>query len=162
MEREVSLPPNVSIYAGPSSAELLRATIFTRLATTVQDPAQLAAALASSDCATFCHQLQNVLLVFDEDLDTHHEHFRQVCLRLKDGGDLGLDYGRCIFDAGSSLQAGFQMDKLQSGDVMVVDVQNCDDDDDSEDDDDDEDDASLLAALGEPVGDTVASESSQA
>ncbi|KAI0972439.1 hypothetical protein F4678DRAFT_430285 [Xylaria arbuscula] len=119
MEREVSLPPNVSIYAGPSSAELLRASIFTRLVTTVQDPAQLAAALGS-DCATFCHQLQNVVLIFDEDLDTHHGHFRQVCLRLKDKGDLGLDYGRCIFDARSSLQAGFQMDKLQSGDVSKL------------------------------------------
>ena len=115
-EREVSLPPNVSIYAGPSSAELLHASIFTRLVTTVQDWAQLAAALGS-DCATFCHQYQNIVLVFDKNLDTHHEHFRQVCLRLKDNGDLGLDYGRCIFDADSSLQAGFQMDKLQGGAV---------------------------------------------
>ncbi|KAI0864297.1 hypothetical protein F4860DRAFT_465781 [Xylaria cubensis] len=113
-EREVSLPPNVSIYAGPSSAGLLRASIFTRLVTTVQDPAKLAAALGS-DCATFCHQYQNVVLIFDEDLDPHHEHFRQVCLRLKDNGDLGLDYGRCIFDVGSSLHAGFQMEKLQGG-----------------------------------------------
>ncbi|GAP83898.1 hypothetical protein SAMD00023353_0503170 [Rosellinia necatrix] len=163
-EREVSLPPNVSIYAGPSSAGLLRASVFTRLVTTVQDPAKLAAALGS-DCATFCHQHQNVVLIFDEHLDPHHEHFRQVCLRLKDNGDLGLDYGRCIFDAGSSLQAGFQMDKLQGGAIMVVDLQDHDDDDsenDSEDDSDAEDDASLLAALGEPVGGAVASESSQA
>ncbi|KAI0100378.1 hypothetical protein GGR51DRAFT_564186 [Nemania sp. FL0031] len=159
-EREVSLPPNVSIYAGPSSAALLRASIFTRLVTTVQDPAKLAAALGS-DCATFCHQYQNVVLIFDEDLDTHHEHFRLVCLRLKDNGDLGLDYGRCIFDVGSSLQAGFQMDKLQGGAIMVVDLQDRDDDD-SEDDSDAEDDASLLAALGEPVGGAVASERSQA
>ncbi|KAI0544204.1 hypothetical protein F4679DRAFT_589759 [Xylaria curta] len=159
-EREVSLPPNVSIYAGPSSARLLRASIFTRLVTTVPDPAKLAAALGS-DCATFCHQYQNVVLIFDEDLDTHHEHFRQVCLHLKDNGDLGLDYGRCIFDVGSYLHAGFQMDKLQGGAIMVVDLQDRDDDD-REDDSDAEDDASLLAALGEPVGGAVASESSQA
>ncbi|TRX92001.1 hypothetical protein FHL15_007098 [Xylaria flabelliformis] len=147
-EREVSLPPNVSIYTGPSSAGLLRASIFTRLVTTVQDPAELAAALGS-DCATFCHQHQNVVLIFDEDLNPHHEHFREVCLRLKDNGDLGLDYGRCIFDVGSSLHAGFQMDKLQGGAVMVVDLQDRDDDD-REDDSDAEDDASLLASLGEP------------
>lgn len=113
-EREVSLPPNVSIYVGPNSEGLLRASIFTRLVTTVQDPAKLGAALGSN-CATFCHQYQNVVLIFDDDLEPHHEHFRQVCLRLKDNGDLGLDYGRCIFDVGSSLQAGFQMDRLQGG-----------------------------------------------
>ncbi|KAI0142639.1 hypothetical protein GGR57DRAFT_393188 [Xylariaceae sp. FL1272] len=114
MERQVSLPPNVSIYTGPGSAQLLRASLFTRLATTVQDPAQLATALGS-DCALFCHQHQNVVLIFDEDLDTHHEHFRQVCLQLKEHGDLGLEYGRCIFDTATSLEAGFQMDQLQSG-----------------------------------------------
>ncbi|KAI1174798.1 hypothetical protein F4777DRAFT_552502 [Nemania sp. FL0916] len=117
-EREVSLPPNVSIYAGPSGAELLRASLFTRLVTTLHGQAQLAQlAAALADCATFCHQHQNIVLVFDEDLNTHHEHFRQVCLRLKDNGNIGLDYGRCIFDAGSSLQAGYQMDKLQGGTV---------------------------------------------
>ncbi|KAI1264760.1 hypothetical protein F5Y18DRAFT_389979 [Xylariaceae sp. FL1019] len=158
--REVSLPPNVSIYTGPSGAQLLRASLFTRLATTVQEPAQLATALGP-DCAAFCHQHQNVVLIFDEDLDTHHEHFRQVCLQLKEHGDLGLEYGRCIFDAATSLGAGFQMDQLQGGDVMIVDLQDYNDEE-SDDDDDEEDDASLLAALRQPIDGAVASEASQA
>lgn len=48
--------------------------------------------------------------------DRHHEHFREVCLLLKDA-DIGVQYGRCVFDAGSALAAGFQLDKLGTGDV---------------------------------------------
>ncbi|KAI1324682.1 hypothetical protein F5Y16DRAFT_402248 [Xylariaceae sp. FL0255] len=155
--REVILPPNVSIYSAPSSAKVLRAVLFTRLVTTVQAPAQLATALGP-DCASFCHQHHNTVLIFDDDdQDTHHEHFRQVCMRLKANGDLGLDYGRCVFDARSSLQAGFQMDQLQSGAVMMVDLQDSEDDDD-EGGDDDDDDSSLLEALGEPADGVVPSD----
>lgn len=120
MPPEVQLPPNVSIYSGPSSAQLLQAKVFTRLVTTAPDPAKLAVALAGDDCATFCHQHQKSVLIFDEELDTHHEHFRRVCLLLKEHGDVGLEFGRCVFDAQTALQAGFQMDQLNDGAISEL------------------------------------------
>lgn len=116
---EAQLPPNVSIYTGPSSTQLVGAKVFTRLATTAPDPAKLATALAGDDCATFCHLHQKSVLIFDEVLDTHHEHFRLVCLRLKEHGDMGVEYGRCVFDAENALQAGFQMDQLKGGAIST-------------------------------------------
>lgn len=120
MPSEAQLPPNVSIYTGPSRAQLLRGKIFTRLATTAPDAAKLAAALAGNDCAAFCHQHQKAVLIFDDELDAHHEHFRQVCLRLKEHGDMGVEYGRCVFDADNALQAGFQMDQLKDGSISTL------------------------------------------
>ncbi|KAF7554643.1 hypothetical protein G7Z17_g2782 [Cylindrodendrum hubeiense] len=108
----VTLPPNVSIYNGASGEKLLNAEIFTRLETTVQDQHQLTVAL-SSDLATFCIQHHNILVIFDNDQDSHHEHFRQ---------------------------AGFQLDKLNEGSILLVDLQ-YDEEDSSDDDSDDGDSA---------------------
>lgn len=117
MPSRVELPENVSIYAGPNSSGLLSATLFTRLVTTAPDTQKLADALASSNVATFTHQHKKTVLIFDDDQDTHHEHFRQVCLCLKDNDDIGLEYGQCAFDAGTALEAGFQTDQLDGGSV---------------------------------------------
>jgi hypothetical protein len=122
MPSRVELPENVSIYAGPNSTGLLDAKILTRLVTTAPDIAKLSEALASnSDFATFTHQHGKSILIFDcDDEDLHHEHFRQVCLCLKDNGDIGLEFGQCVFDAGTTVDAGFQTDKLQSGTVSKL------------------------------------------
>jgi hypothetical protein len=112
----VTLPPNVSIYSSAHAQSFLNAKLFTRLSTTVKDPASLASALGG-DCKSFCVQHKESLIIFNaSDLDAHHEHFRAVCLKLKEA-DLGVDYGGCVFDAGSILAAGFQVDTLSDGAV---------------------------------------------
>ncbi|GKT39847.1 uncharacterized protein ColSpa_00028 [Colletotrichum spaethianum] len=144
-----ALPPNVTIFspAKPSTAEaLLKGRIFTRLtANTQTEPSKLAAAL--KDAArpevndTFCFSHRNVVLIFDGEkdgadaVDAHHDHFRLVCLALKDA-DISLDVAGCIFDAPEVLQAGFQLDTLSSGSVLVIDLMGGDDDEDTDDEDD--------------------------
>lgn len=144
-----ALPPNVSIFspAEPSAAKvLLDGRMFTRLTVGAQtEPSKLTAALRSPSRPevneSFCLSHRNVVLIFDGEgtdvEDAHHEHFRLVCLALKDN-DISLDVAGCIFDTPDILQAGFQLDKLNSGSVLVIDLMggNDDDDDDSSDDDD--------------------------
>jgi hypothetical protein len=113
--KPAALPRNVSLYTGQSKSELLQATLFTRLATTVEDHAILNAAMGS-ECAKFCIQHHNILIIFGNDQDAHHEHFRMVCLKLKEH-DFGIQYGGCVFDATSALQAGFQLDGLNENTI---------------------------------------------
>lgn len=169
-----SLPPNVSIFspadAGASKA-LLNGRIFSRLTISAQtEPARLAAALKASSKVSdefyLCHR--NAILVFDAaevngggdvddddggDIvkDTHHEHVRAVCLALKDA-DMSLSIAGCVFDAEDVLKAGFQLDALSRGSVMVVDLMS-DDDDDSDDSGDDEDAEAFL--MGGETGGVV-------
>ncbi|KAF2652231.1 hypothetical protein K491DRAFT_681557 [Lophiostoma macrostomum CBS 122681] len=147
------LPPHVSIHSPknvPTSDNLLNAKIFTRLSiSSSTTSAALSAAVSASSNAqtnaispTFCLQHNNVLLVFDVDVederDLHHEHVRTVCLMLKDQ-DFSVDYARCVFDASTAQQAGFQFDSLAGGAVMVVNLMAMqDDDEDSSDEGDDE------------------------
>ncbi|GKT63814.1 hypothetical protein ColTof4_04607 [Colletotrichum tofieldiae] len=144
-----ALPPNVTIFspAKASTAEaLLNGRVYTRLTANARtEPSKLAAAL--KDAArpevndTFCFSHRNVVLIFDGErdgadvTDAHHEHFRLVCLALKDA-DISLDVAGCIFDATDVLQAGFQLDSLSSGSVLIIDLMGGDDDEDSDDEDD--------------------------
>ncbi|TDZ36840.1 hypothetical protein CTRI78_v011230 [Colletotrichum trifolii] len=149
-----ALPPNVMIFT-PKKAEfaqsLLGGTIFTRLTVTEQtEPAKLSAALKTGNISDdFCLTHRNVVLIFDNDTDTHHEHFRLVCLALKEA-DIGLSVAGCIFDTAEVLKAGFQLDTLSSGSVLVIDLMGGDDDDDSEDEE-----ASLAALLNGESGGTI-------
>lgn len=160
-----TLPPNVSIFspadAGASKA-LLNGRFFSRLSISAQtEPAKLAAALKESpkvsDGFYLCHR--NAILVFDGEVDgggdvkdAHHEHVRAVCLALKDA-DMSLSIAGCVFDAEDVLKAGFQLDALSRGSVMVVDLMSDDDDDDSDDSGDDEDAEAFL--LGGETGGVV-------
>ncbi|OLN86300.1 hypothetical protein CCHL11_04165 [Colletotrichum chlorophyti] len=150
-----TLPSNVTIFTpkNPSAANaLLNGRIFTRLTVSAQtEPAHLSTALKNAAHLgvdePFCLSHRNVILIFDggdrEDLeDAHHEHFRLVCLALKDA-DIGLDVAGCLFDATEVLKAGFQLDTLSSGSVLVIDLMGADDDDD----DDSEDDEAAAQAL---------------
>ncbi|KAJ0164304.1 hypothetical protein CTA2_1302 [Colletotrichum tanaceti] len=152
-----TLPPNVKIFspAQPSTATaLLNGRIYTRLTANAQtEPSKVAAALRDAARPgvndSFCFSHRNVVLIFDGDTvkdsnkdgadvtDAHHEHFRLVCLALKDA-DISLDVAGCIFDTPDVLQAGFQLDALSSGSVLVIDLMDGDDDDDDDSDDDDE------------------------
>jgi hypothetical protein len=147
------LPPNVLIFTpkNPAAADaLLNGRIFTRLATpATTDPSTLAAAAAKAGGEAFCLVFRGGILIFDgagadEDADvadTHHEHFRLVCLALKDAG-IVLDVAGCVFDAQGILKAGFQLDVLSPGNVLVIDLM-----DGEEESDDDEDLEASLAAL---------------
>lgn len=86
--------------------------------------------------------------------DAHHEHVRAVCLALKDA-DMSLSIAGCVFDAEEVLKAGFQLDRLSRGSVMVVDLMSDEDDDDDEEDDsgDDEDVEAFL--MGGQTGGVV-------
>ncbi|KAJ0297812.1 hypothetical protein COL5a_011089 [Colletotrichum fioriniae] len=144
-----ALPPNVTIFSPSKSSTakaLLNGSIFTRLTANAQtEPSKLKAALR--DVArpevndTFCFSHRNIVLIFDgkkdgdDATDQHHEHFRLVCLALKDA-DISLDVAGCIFDAPEVLQAGFQLDTLSSGSILVIDLMGGDDDDDDSDEDD--------------------------
>ncbi|KAK7741731.1 hypothetical protein SLS53_004794 [Cytospora paraplurivora] len=157
------LPPNVSIFSPTSpdaSKALLNGRIFSRLTVSAQtEPAQLAATLKASPIVSdgFFLTHRNAILVFDSETDggdvkdAHHEHVRAVCLALKDA-DMSLSIAGCVFDAEDVLKAGFQLDALSRGAVMVVDLMS-EDDDDSDDDDDDEDAEAFL--LGGQTGGVV-------
>lgn len=150
-----TLPTNVSIFspADPATANaLLQGRLFTRITTsTGTEAGRLARALEQHAPGGRGYLLthHNVVLIFDgagageavDVEDVHHEHFRLVCLALKEA-DIGIDVAGCIFDSPEVAQAGFQLDKLSSGSVLVIDLMAGDDDDDSDDGGDD------LAVLG--------------
>lgn len=175
-----TLPPNVSIFSPADSSaaqNLLAGRLFTRLtisagasASTAPD-SRLAEALLRSGSGvdeSFCLAHGRAALVFDAGgaggeeeegeeggaaavvEDAHHEHVRAVCLALRDA-DLGLDIAGCVFDAGDVLRAGFQLDRLKGGAVMVVDIMGGDEDDD----DDDEDGSDLEGFLAGGMGGEV-------
>lgn len=168
-----SLPHNVLIFS-PSSPDaakaLLNGRIFTKLASTGSTtPAQLVAAVQKitpkESREKFCLPFRKGILIFDgsdpeteqEKLtDDHHEHFREVCLALKDA-DINLDFSACIFDADQILKAGFQLDAMSQGAVLVIDLMDAgDDDDDDDSDEEDEDDEVTEAKLNALVhGNTV-------
>ncbi|KAF1973324.1 hypothetical protein BU23DRAFT_506875, partial [Bimuria novae-zelandiae CBS 107.79] len=139
-----TLPPNVTIFSPKSkdaATSLLHARLFTRLsASTSTTPSQLSSALTSHAQVneTFCLTHGNAILIFDGGLegaeleDAHHEHFRAVCLTLKDA-DIGLDVAKCVHDAGDALQSGFQLDALKDGAVLVIDLMQAEDDEDDND-----------------------------
>lgn len=150
-----ALPPNVLIFS-PTSPEaataLLNGRIFTKLATSTRTtPEELLAAVEKiapkESRESFCLPFRKGILIFDsagpeteqdELTDRHHEHFRQVCLALKDA-DINLDFSACIFDAADVLKAGFQLDAMSQGAVLVIDLMDGGDDDDDDDSDEDED-----------------------
>jgi hypothetical protein len=172
-----TLPPNVLIFSPTkpqASKSLLQGRIFTKLATTTRTtPSQLTSALSKitptpgESTEDFCLAFRKGILIFDgnsteteqsaEDLtDAHHEHFRQVCLGLRDS-EINLDFSACIFDASNVLAAGFQLDEMSQGAVLVIDLMDRgDEDEDDSDDDDDEDDEATEASLRALVsGNTV-------
>jgi len=142
------LPSNVFIFSQATSnaaKALLNGRIFTRL-TVVADtePSQLVEALRSKQQPevdeTFCLFHHNIILIFDsegQDLeDAHHEHFRTVCLALKEK-NINLDVAGCVFDAPTALQAGFQLEEMSSGSVLVIDIMSGDNGSDDDDQDSD-------------------------
>ncbi|KAK2613971.1 hypothetical protein N8I77_000837 [Diaporthe amygdali] len=159
-----TLPPNVSIFspADPSVPKsVLNGRVFSRLTTSSQtEPSQLAAALKTSAgvSETFCLSHGAAVLVFDAEQpgvdlkDSHHDHVRAVCLALKDA-DISLSISGCVFDATDVLKAGFQLDELSRGAVMVVDLMHEDDDDSGSDSGDDEDAEAIL--MGGDSGEVV-------
>lgn len=158
-----ALPANVAIYtpAEPSTAKaLLNGRLFTRLTIGAKtEPAKLSKALESH--GAYCISHRNVVLIFDgessgfeEVEDVHHEHFRLVCLAFKDH-DISLDVAGCIFDVANVLQAGFQLDELKSGSVLVIDLMGGGDDDDDDSDDDDDGGLGALLAKGGGSGATM-------
>ncbi|GAB7328324.1 hypothetical protein MBLNU13_g00319t1 [Cladosporium sp. NU13] len=165
-----ALPHNVLIFS-PSSPDaakaLLNGRIFTKLAATSRTtPEQLVAAVhkitPKESREKFCLPFRKGILIFDgADLETeqekltddHHEHFREVCLALKDA-DINLDFSACIFDADQILKAGFQLDAMSQGAVLVIDLMEGGDDEveDSDGEDEDEDEEVTQAKLNALVG----------
>lgn len=166
-----ALPPNVLIFSPttPVAANaLLNGRIFTRLAATSRTtPEQLVTAVEriqpKQSREFFCLPFRKGVLIFDgagsedakdEMTDAHHEHFREVCLALKEA-DINLDFSACIFDADEILKAGFQLDAMSKGAVLVIDLVdggNDDDEDDDDDSDEDEDEETTKARLAALVG----------
>ncbi|RSL94916.1 hypothetical protein CEP52_012370 [Fusarium oligoseptatum] len=143
-----TLPANVCILSPKKTSAvnaLLSARLFTRLvASSSTKPAKLAAAIKSYQGAdeSFCLVHGNAVLIFDggegdkksdEVEDDHHEHFRIVCLALKEH-DIGLDVAGCIHDASNALEAGFQLDKLNDGAALVIDLVEVEEDSDDDED----------------------------
>lgn len=167
-----ALPPNVLIFAptSPDAANtLLNGRIFTRLAATSRTtPEQLDAAVSKitpkQSRETFCLPFRRGVLIFDtaspeteqeEVTDRHHEHFRQVCLALKEA-DINLDFSACIFDAEDILKAGFQLDAMSQGAVLAIDLMDGGEESEDDDSDDEEDDEATAASLNALVsGQTV-------
>jgi hypothetical protein len=149
-----AFPPNVFIFspATPMAAKaLLNGRMFTRLTVCTQTNAlQLVGASSDKDTfevdETFCLCHRNIVLIFDSGIegkdlqDLHHEHFRAICLVLKNK-DITLDIAGCVFDAPTALQAGFQLEELSSGSVLTIDIMSGDCS--SDDDEDEPDEASV-------------------
>ncbi|KAF4437567.1 hypothetical protein F53441_13016 [Fusarium austroafricanum] len=138
-----NLPANVHIFSpkNPSSVtSLLSATRFTRLVSSAScTPAKLAAIKKFPGVSEdFCLIHRNAVLIFDGEKegseleDLHHDHFRVICLALKEN-DIGLDVAGCIHDATDSLGAGFQLDKLNDKAALVIDLVVEEDSDDEDD-----------------------------
>ncbi|QPC64442.1 hypothetical protein HYE67_006673 [Fusarium culmorum] len=132
------LPPNVVIFSpqnSPSVKSLLEAGLFTRLVTSASTtPEKLAALKNHAEVKDdFCLFHRNAILIFDagENADAHHEHFRTICLALKEL-DIGLDVAGCINDATDSLAAGFQLDKVNDKSALVIDLIEQEEDSDEE------------------------------
>jgi len=155
------LPPNVFIFSPVdlrAAESLLNSQIFTRLAVSAQtEPTKLSEALSSVTLSErFLLSHRNAILLFDDSgdegledhkMDSHHENFRLVALALMEF-DISLDVAGCVFDAPDVLQAGFQLDRLSNGAVMVIDLVNVEDEDGDDDDlsdDDSSDKESLLS-----------------
>lgn len=160
-----ALPPNVSIFSpkDPSASKaVLNGRIFSRLTTSSQtEPSQLAAALDKASpgvSEAFCLTHGGAILVFDTEQpgvdlkDSHHEHVRAVCLALKDA-DISLSISGCVFDAAEAVKAGFQLDGLSRGAVMVVDLMHEEDEGSDSDSGDDEDAEAIL--MGGDSGEVV-------
>jgi len=165
------LPHNVLIFSPENSSSanaLLNGRIFTKLATTTRTtPEEILVAVgkisSTENRERFCLPFRKGILIFDGDdaeleqeelTDVHHEHFRQVCLALKDS-DINLDFSACIFDADDVLKAGFQLDAMSKGAVLVIDLMDAGDDESDNDEDEDDDEvteANLNALVG---GNTV-------
>jgi hypothetical protein len=162
------LPHNVLIFspADSSSANaLLKGRMFTKLATTNRTTSeQLQGAVDNigpkESRESFCLPFRKGILIFDgadpemeqeKMTDTHHEHFRQVCLALKDC-DINLDFSACIFDADDVLKAGFQLDAMSKNAVLVIDLMDAGDEESDSDDSEDEDVATTEANLNALVG----------
>ncbi|KAK7183367.1 hypothetical protein DPSP01_000505 [Paraphaeosphaeria sporulosa] len=148
-----TLPPNVTIFNPKSRStaqSLLHGRRFTRLSASAStSPEQLSKALRSHAGLdeTFYFSHGRAVLIFhggdgteggDAHLENaHHEHFRAVCLALKDA-DIGLDVAKCVHDAESVLQAGYQLDAMNDGSVLVIDLMHTDDEDDVDSEEEDE------------------------
>jgi len=162
------LPHNVLIFTpteSSSASALLKGRIFTKLVTTTRTTTdQLQSAVEKlgpkENRESFCLPFRKGILIFDgatpemeqEELtDVHHEHFRQVCLALKDS-DINLDFSACIFDADDVLKAGFQLDAMSKGAVLVIDLMDTGDEESDSDSDENEDDATTEANLNALVG----------
>jgi hypothetical protein len=168
-----TLPPNVLIFSPTNpqaSKSLLKGRIFTKLATTTRTtPSQITSALSKitptpgETPENFCLAFRKGILIFDGDredeteksaeelTDAHHEHFRQVCLALRDS-EINLDFSACIFDVEDVLKAGFQLDEMSQGAVLVIDLMDRGDEDEDDSDDSDEDDEATEASLKALVG----------
>lgn len=137
MSSETGLPPNVVLFTpqNPSAIDsLMAAKTFTRLVTSASTTTEKLTSLKQypSISENFCLFHRNAILIFDgEDTDVHHEHFRTICLALKEL-DIGLDVAGCINDAADSLAAGFQLDKVNEKAALVIDLVEQDEDSDGE------------------------------
>jgi hypothetical protein len=162
------LPHNVLIFSPTDSRSanaLLKSRMFTKLATTNRTTSEQLESVIDrigpkESRESFCLPFRKGILIFDganpemeqEKLtDIHHEHFRQVCLALKDS-DINLDFSACIFDADDVLKAGFQLDAMSKGAVLVIDLMDAGDEESDSDDDEDEDVATTEANLNALVG----------
>lgn len=132
------LPPNVVIFAPQNASSvnaLLQASLFTRLVTSASTTPEKLASLKNHPELKddFCLVHRGAILIFDagDNADLHHEHFRTICLALKEL-DIGLDVAGCINDVTESLAAGFQLDKVNDKSALVIDLVEQDEDSDDE------------------------------
>lgn len=100
---------NVLIYIGFNSEGLIGVKVFIRFVMMVLDVGKFFEVLVSnSDFVVFSYQYGKFVLIFDgDDQDLYYEYFRQVCLCLKDNGDIGFEFGQCVFDVSMVLEVGF-------------------------------------------------------
>jgi hypothetical protein len=148
------LPPHVTIFSPkiPSAAKsLLTSTLFTRLSlspdTSISQLSTLRDDSRFSETYSLLHH--STILIFDSNTsdkdvqDTHHDHFRDTCLALKDA-DISISVAGCVYDAKTALEVGFQFDQLSDGAVLIIDLRSGDEDEDEIEDSDDEGEVQMM------------------
>jgi hypothetical protein len=157
-----TLPAHVTIFSpsdSSSATTLLGSNIFTRLSLSPNTASSQLSSLQKDARLSESHALlhHHSILIFDsesseiegKDLQgAHHDHFRAVCLALKDN-DIAISVAGCVYDKKTAVEAGFQLDQLSDGAVMVIDLMHGNEEDDDVEDSDDEGGLEMMTVEGD-------------
>ncbi|KAF3084131.1 hypothetical protein TWF594_011802 [Orbilia oligospora] len=96
------------------------ATVFTRIGTR-HSPDELKAVLDATPTVkqTFCLSVNNVLLIFSDNIESHRADVRAVLTMLQ-GNSMKADPRDCVWDAGEAMDAGIRLEQVGEHKAYMV------------------------------------------